>query len=62
METEYVLAKIEKDNISFMGDNGETGELKHALKFDEPTDIEDFTFISTKAASQIIKNLIEKEA
>lgn len=62
METEYVLAKIGKDDIRFMGDEGETGDLQEALKFDKPTNIEDFTFITTKAANQIIRNLISQDA
>jgi hypothetical protein len=62
METEYVLAKIGKDDILFMGDNGETRSLQDALKFEEPTDIEDFTFISTKAANQILRNLLAQES
>lgn len=62
METEYVLAKIGKDDIVFIGENGKTRELEGALKFDEPTDIEEFSFITAKAARQIIKNLIGQDA
>lgn len=62
METEFVLAKIQKDDIVFMSDDGETRDLKDAIKFEEPTDIEEYSFITTKAANQIIKNLINQEA
>jgi len=62
METEYVLAKIGKDDITFICDDGETRNLEDALKFEEPTNIEDFSFITAKAARQIIKNLIGQEA
>jgi len=55
---DFVLAKISKDDIVFLADDGETRDLTDATHFNEPIEIDEFTPITIKNARDIIKRHI----
>ncbi len=58
---DFVLAKVSKDDIVFVSDDGETRELKEATKFQEATNLDEFSYITVENARTIIKRQISLE-